>query len=198
LLFKWLDGGLWRRIGASDSEVKVEKVAFVPAQIRAGRALVGCSQEELALEAGIGLTSLRELEGQKRPPDTGAATKIRRALDHRGVAFVPSGRDGEPGVRLIDNRPHIIRRPTQMTFWEGMPFTVEWEGKEVPVFLARTVLDDLGNYTDNPPDESYLQTFEEYRGEILDGVRRAILEGGNINDRGNLYVRNKDIERFNK
>jgi transcriptional regulator with XRE-family HTH domain len=187
-----------RQLGASDSECHTEKEAFVPAQIRAGRALVGCSQEELATAAEISLTSLREIEGQKRPPDTGAAGKIHRALDNLGVAFVPSGPEGGPGVRLIDNRPHIIRPPTTMMFWEGMPFSVEWQGKEVPVYVSREVIDDLGRHTGNPPDKVYLQTFEEFRGTILDGVRRAIVEPENFDDRGRLHVRHKDIAEFNR
>ena len=176
----------------------MEKLAFVPAQIRAGCALVGCSQDELALEAGISLTSLREIEGQRRPPDTAAADKIRRALDNRGVAFVPSDKGGGPGVRLIDNRPHIIRPPTTMTFWEGMPFTVEWEGKEVTVFVSREVIDDLGRHTGHPPDSEYLRTFGEFRGSILDGVQFAIVDQANFDDRGRLHVRHKDIAEFNQ
>ena len=174
----------------------MEREAFVPAQIRGGRALIACSQEELAERAGISLTSLREIEGQRRPPDTEAAGKIRRAFDNLGVAFVPSGPDGGPGVRLIDNRPHIIRPPTTMMFWEGMPFTVEWEGKEVRVFVTREVIEDLGRHTGNPSDAVYLQTFDKFKGAILDGVRQAIADPGNFDDRGRLHVRHKDIAKF--
>lgn len=171
----------------------MERLAFVPAQIRAGRALVGCSQEELAAASGVSLTSLREIEGQKRPPDTDVAAKIRRALDNLGVAFVPSGPDGGPGVRLIDNRPQIIRPPTTMMFWEGMPFTVEWQGKEVRVFVAREVIEDLGRLAGTEPESVYLQTFEKFRGEILAGVARAIVDPENFDKRGRLFVRDKDI-----
>jgi transcriptional regulator with XRE-family HTH domain len=180
------------------SETDMDKEAFVPAQIRAGRALVGCSQEDLAAAAVISLTSLREIEGQRRPPDTDAAGKIRRALDNLGVALVPSGPDGGPGVRLIDNRPHIIRPPTTMMFWEGMPFTVEWQGREVRVFVTREVIDDLGRHTGNPPEGVYLKTFADYKGTILDGVRRAIVDVANFDDRGNLHVRHKDIAEFDR
>lgn len=175
----------------------MEKLAFVPAQIRAARALLGCSQEDLATAADIGLTSLREIEGQKRPPDTEAAGKIRRAFDNLGVAFVPSGPDGGPGVRLIDNRPHIIRPPTTMTFWDGMPFTVEWEGKEVRVCVTREVIEDLGRHQETQPDAVYVQTFEQYRGMILDGVARAIVDPANFDKKGWLYIQHKDIAKFN-
>jgi len=176
----------------------MEKIAFVPAQIRAARALLGRSQEELAEAAKISLTSLREIEGHKRPPDTEAASKIRRALDNLGIAFVPSGPEGGPGVRLINNRPHIIRPPTTMLFWEGIPFTVEWEGREVMVFVSRDVIDDLGQHTGTPPESVYLQTFDQYQGEILDGVAQAITDPSNFDDRQRLRIQHKDIKRFSR
>src|SRR5208283_2560498 len=100
---------------------------IIPAQIRAARALLGWSQEQLTKEAEVGLSTVRDTESERRAADTGAVASIRRALWNGGVVFT-AGREGEgPGVRLVANRPNIIRRPTTMQKWEGMPFTIEWQ-----------------------------------------------------------------------
>jgi transcriptional regulator with XRE-family HTH domain len=166
---------------------------IVPSQIRAGRALVGITQEQLAKEADIGISSLREIEGGRRPPDTGVAVKIRRALENAGVILVPSDTSAGLGVRLADKRPQIIRPPSLMTIWEGMPFTVEWMGEELLVFVAREVLDDLGRFREQQVDEVYLQVFDQFKAEILDGVARAAGNRANYDPRGRLHLRGKDI-----
>lgn len=171
----------------------MSKTAIVAAQIRAGRALVECSQEELSKAAGVGLTSLREIEAQKRPADTAVVSKIRDALENKGVYFVPSGQDYGPGVSLRDKRPNIIRPPSTMTQWDGLPFSVEWKGKELTVFVSREVMEDLGRLSGDEADEVYLQTFEKHRGNILDGVAKAITNPENFDKQGRLHVREQDI-----
>lgn len=166
---------------------------IVPSQIRAGRALVSMTQEDLAKSAEVGIASLREIEGGRRPPDTDVTTKLRRALEKAGVIFVPSDASAGPGVRLADKRPQIIRPPSVITIWEGLPFTVEWMGAELTVFVAREVLDDLGRMLEQQPDEVYLRVFEQFRAEILDGVAHAAANPANFDQRGRLHLRGKDI-----
>jgi transcriptional regulator with XRE-family HTH domain len=48
-----------------------------PAQIRAGRALLEWSQEKLAREARVGISTVRDIESEKRAADTNAVTSIR-------------------------------------------------------------------------------------------------------------------------
>jgi Protein of unknown function (DUF1488) len=167
---------------------------IVPAQVRAGRALLGWSQEQLAQEAEIGLSSVRDTESERRAADTGAVASIRRALWNGGVVFT-AGRQGEgPGVRLVANRPNIIRRPTTVQTFEGMPFAVEWQGKVVTVFVAITVLDDLDGHRGHPTEGEYFKTFERHRGEILDAVAIAITDPDNFDQFGRLYLRQKDLD----
>jgi hypothetical protein len=165
-----------------------------PAQIRAGRALLGWSQEQLAKEAEIALSTVRDTENERRSAGTPAVAAMGRALWNGGVVFEP-GREGKgPGVRLVANRPHIIRRPTAMQKWEGMPFAIEWQGKAVTVFVAFEVIDDLGRHRGSTSDDEYLQTFERYRGEILDAITLAIADPTNFDGYGRLYIRQKDLD----
>ena len=174
----------------------MKKTVVIPAQIRAARAMLDWSQEQLASAAEVALTSVRDLESGKRAADTGTATAVRRALENEGVEFVSGSVEAGPGVRLVANRPNIIRRPTTMTIWDGMPFTVEWQGKEVTVFVARDAIEDLGRHTGNESDAEYLKTFDRFRGSILDGVRQAIQDRKNIDRQGRLIVRGEYIREL--
>lgn len=167
---------------------------IIPAQIRAGRALLGWSQEQLAHEADVALSTVRDTENERRAADTAAVRDIRRALWNGGVVFAPGREDKGPGVHLVANRPHLIRRPTIMQKYEGMPFTVEWQGRVVTVFVAYEVIADLGGHRGATPNEAYLQTFERYRGEILDATTLAITDPENFDRQGRLYVRQKDLD----
>jgi transcriptional regulator with XRE-family HTH domain len=118
-------------------EPSVKKTIIVPAQIRAARAMLEWSQEDLAENSGVSLSTVRDVESQRRPLDTSAATEIHRALENAGLIFIPGAANAGPGVRLVAGRPQVIRPPTVMTMWDGLPFTVEWQGKAVTVYLSR-------------------------------------------------------------
>ncbi len=166
----------------------MKAAATIPAQIRAARGLLDWSQEQLATAAEVALTSVRDLESERRSGDAGTGKSVRRALENAGVDFVAGSEGAGPGVRLVANRPSIIRRPTTMTRWDGLPFTVELQGKEITVLVRRDALDDLGRFTSDQPDAAYIKVFEQYRGDILDGVRQAAADVKNYDNKGFLYV----------
>jgi transcriptional regulator with XRE-family HTH domain len=161
----------------------MKKPIIVPAQIRAARAMLEWSQEDLAEKSGVSLSTVRDVESQRRPLDTAAAAEIHRALENAGLIFIPGAANAGPGVRLVAGRPQVIRPPTVMTMWDGLPFTVEWQGKAVTVYLSREALDDLGRFREARPNADYLKVFEKYRGGILDDVARA-LTAGKATDKG--------------
>lgn len=86
-----------------------------------------------------------------------------------------------------------MRRPTVVTQWEGVPFDVEWQGKTTTVFVSREVLEDLDELRGPAADQELLRAFEKHRGRILDAVASAILDPGNFDKQGRLYIRTKDI-----
>ncbi|WP_082512381.1 helix-turn-helix domain-containing protein [Afipia sp. Root123D2] len=70
-------------------------------QIKAARALLGWSQEDLAREASVSIPTVKRLEALKGELGgrEGTAEKLRSALERSGVRFV--GEDGKGiGVRL--------------------------------------------------------------------------------------------------
>ena len=87
------------------SDVKTPK-ALTSAQIRAARALIRWSAEELARQSSVSTTSIRRAE--LKPSETRLTRvndqAIRRTLEEAGVEFIDAN-GGGPGVRL--RQPHI-------------------------------------------------------------------------------------------
>lgn len=70
-------------------------------QIRAARALLRWSAEDLAREATLGVATIRRAEATEGPLQMTASnlSAVRRALEHAGIEFL-IGNGGGPGVRL--------------------------------------------------------------------------------------------------
>jgi transcriptional regulator with XRE-family HTH domain len=71
------------------------------AQIRAARALLGWSQDQLARRAGVGLATLRRIEQTEGIVKGNFSTvlKIQKALEQAGIQF-NENESGQIGVRL--------------------------------------------------------------------------------------------------
>jgi transcriptional regulator with XRE-family HTH domain len=82
-------------------------------QMRAGRALLGWSQLELAEAASVGVATVRRLEGSNNQIRGSAETvwKIQTALEKAGVEFIPADEMKGPGVRLkqVPEPPRRVR-----------------------------------------------------------------------------------------
>lgn len=72
---------------------------LTPAQSRAARALLDWSQDALATEAHLGLSTIRDFEKGRRVPSHNNLAAIARALEAAGVQFIPEN-GGGPGVRM--------------------------------------------------------------------------------------------------
>lgn len=70
-----------------------------PGQLRAARALIGWTREQLAEAAGTTTRTLARLEAGETEARTSTARAIRAALETAGVIFVQENGEG-PGVRL--------------------------------------------------------------------------------------------------
>ena len=71
------------------------------AQLRAGRALIRWSAEDLARHSAVGVTTIRRAELSEEATSLTAANDraVRRALEDAGVEFIDENGSG-PGVRL--------------------------------------------------------------------------------------------------
>jgi transcriptional regulator with XRE-family HTH domain len=78
---------------------------LTPAQLRAARALLGWSREELAAKSGLGAETVKNFELRGSDPKMGTVQKWRRALEVAGVTFIEETEADGPGVRLKKVRP---------------------------------------------------------------------------------------------
>jgi predicted transcriptional regulator len=71
-------------------------------QLRAARALVGWSRDDLAAATGSTVRNLARIEAGEITPRPATVAAIRAALEAAGVVFLADGEapDGGPGVRL--------------------------------------------------------------------------------------------------
>lgn len=72
---------------------------ITPAQVRAARALVELSREELAAASGVGARTIADFESGKREPIRSTMAALRNALEAAGIIFIDENGEG-PGVRL--------------------------------------------------------------------------------------------------
>lgn len=162
--------------------------SLIPAQVRAARGLLNWTQERLATDAKIALSSIREIENEKRAAEPGTLASVRRSLEKAGVEFVPGTADqGGPGVRLSAKKPNIIRRPTVIDFFDGMPVDIEFKGRQFKALISREVIEDLGQLREEPKS-AWLRVFDEHETAILNGIRRAFESDERWDERGRLRV----------
>jgi transcriptional regulator with XRE-family HTH domain len=78
------------------------RLMIYPVQVRAGRSLLGLSQEDLAERASISIVTLKRLEaaGTEIRGSARTVAKVQRALERAGIVFIDQDDRGGPGVRL--------------------------------------------------------------------------------------------------
>jgi len=72
---------------------------ITPRQIRAARALLGWSQQQLADKAIVSLNAVTRMEKGKVDSRLSTVSAVEKALTKAGVEFLPAGERGE-GVRM--------------------------------------------------------------------------------------------------
>ena len=153
------------------------RMLVTPPQLRAARALLGWSQEQMAQAAGVGLSTIRDYENERRAGAMDSLKAICRALENQGVVFLPSRDDYGPGVCLLAKVPNVLRWPVKLGTWSELLIPVEWPGREYAVLVAHEVLDDLGGFRESKPSAEYVRVFEEHRADILRAAASAIDAG---------------------
>jgi transcriptional regulator with XRE-family HTH domain len=172
----------------------LQEPPITPSQIRAGRALVDWSQEQLAAAANVSLSTVRDYEKERRGDIVivGGLKAIRQALESENVHFLRSEGDFGPGVRLRAVMPNVLRWPIKLGRFESLLIPVEWRGQEVEVFVPQAVLDDLGEFRETPPEGAYFRLFEEYRTEILTAAATAI-DAGRVGKDKRVHLTHDDL-----
>jgi transcriptional regulator with XRE-family HTH domain len=79
---------------------------LTPSQLRAARALVGWTRDDLAEASDVFANTIKNFEGGTSDPKLSTLHKWRRALEAVGVEFIDPADGKGPGVRLKSDRPN--------------------------------------------------------------------------------------------
>jgi transcriptional regulator with XRE-family HTH domain len=167
---------------------------ILPSQVQAARALVGWSQEALAKESGVSISTIRDFESGRRLTSPDNLRAMQEALQRKGgVLFVLEDDDGGPGVRLAREKAKVTKHPTKVLFDnDTLPFTVRWRGADVFVYLSREALEDLAETREHLSDRECVAVFTKWQDRILAATTRAIY-AGLVDSHGRLTLRSRDV-----
>ncbi len=87
---------------------------MLPAQCRAGRALIEWSVEDLAEASGVPAAAILDFETGRSPVERAPVEALAAALEHGGVRLIPEN-GGGAGVRLKFTRSEVARIATLET-----------------------------------------------------------------------------------
>jgi len=87
---------------------------LTPSLVNAARALAKIDRQQLAAKAGLEVETLANFEDGLSDIDAAARDKLRQAIEHFGVEFLPPT-DAGPGLRLKFNE----QETGQLLGWEG-------------------------------------------------------------------------------
>lgn len=118
--------------------------SLTPEQVRAARALLAWSQQDLATKAGVGVSTLADFERGQRTPMPNNAEAIRKALEGEGLRFVGGGvvTETSPPV-LADPEPGRLMR------WINATDLAQWGERrdaqgDMPELLTRLIYASVG------------------------------------------------------
>ena len=111
-----------------------------PKHVRAARALLAWSQQDLAKEAGVATSTIADFERGKRKPVANNAQAIRDALEKAGIRFLAKGAVIEPSLPLIA----ASKRPGLPTRWVSAEDLADWANRldgaaSLPTLLAHLI-----------------------------------------------------------
>ena len=77
---------------------------LTPQQLRAGRAFLGWTREEMSEKSGVPAITIKQFESGKTDPRLTTVHKLRRALERAGLIIIDQDDEAGPGLRLRGKR----------------------------------------------------------------------------------------------
>jgi transcriptional regulator with XRE-family HTH domain len=134
------------------------EVPISPAQVRAARALLAWSQQDLARQARVGTSTVADFERGHRTPVANNSEAMRVALENAGISFLPGGAVVGPPPPPIPRAPWDGRAPVR---WVNATDLSQWADRRdgqgsMPELLTRLIRAAAGSTAQLqfPSDES--------------------------------------------
>lgn len=142
-----------------------------PSQCRAGRALLGWSQDDLEARSQVSKKTIAEFEREAQIPYGQTLREIELALEAGGVQII-SENGGGAGVRLKAAVPHQTRKRASR-FDRMAALAVSYRGREYQVQLPTEILDDIDR-TSHRTDAALEKSMDDHMNLILLAAAAAI------------------------
>ncbi len=149
---------------------------LTPKHVRAARALLAWSQQDLAKAAGVATSTVADFERGKRTPVANNAQAIRSALEGAGIRFLPTGAVIGPAI------PSIVpsERPGTPIRWVDAENLSDWANRNDGAVSLPTLIAHLIRATHGPA--------VQLRFPADGGVRHPGWDGHTSTETGSTYV----------
>lgn len=149
---------------------------LTPKHVRAARALLAWSQQDLAKAAGVATSTVADFERGQRTPVANNAQAIRSALEDAGIRFLPTGAIVGPAVPSIAS----AERSGTPIRWVDAEDLANWAGRTDAAFSFPTLLAHLIRATHG--------SLAQLRFPSDEGVRHPGWDGVTSVESGSTYV----------
>ena len=149
---------------------------LIPKHVRAARALLAWSQQDLAKAAGVATSTVADFERGSRTPVANNAQAIRGALEGAGIRFLPAGAVIGPAVPSIP----LSERPGMPIRWVTATDLSHWADRIDGAFSLPTLISHLIRATHGPTAKIHFPADE--------GVRHSGWDGLSSVEMGTTYV----------
>ena len=150
--------------------------SLTPKHVRAARALLAWSQQDLAKAAGVATSTVADFERGRRTPVANNAQAIRETLEGAEIRFLPTGAVVGPAVPRLA----ALGGPTLPVRWVTAEDLSEWANRTDGAFSLPTLLSHLVNATHG--------NFDVLRFPSEEGVRHPGWDGRTSTSTASTYV----------
>jgi len=149
-------------------------------QCRAGRGLLGWTQDDLATNARVSRATVADFEANSRRPMTNNLAAIEDAMFAAGVDFIGEAGAEGVGVRFRERKLQYVKNVRIDTFEGRVTIPMIYAGQEFRCIIPRDVMEDHLRLR----GEGLLRNEEDYRSaasemlhQVLAAVERNLRQG---------------------
>lgn len=136
-----------------------------PAQCRAARAMLGWSQDELAINAQVARASIADFEREVRVPIRTNLVSILSALTAAGIEFIPDSPDKTKGAGVRFRKVELEFDSQVRLNTDSIVVSVRYAGTPLRILVPEEIIDDVGGRmgpSANPTQKQRIQIVQDH------------------------------------
>lgn len=161
-----------------------------PIQCRAGRALLGWSQDDLEARSGVSKKTIADFEREAQIPYDRTLRDLELALEAGGAQLIPEN-GGGAGVRLKAAIPQLTRKRVSR-FDRVANIAIQYRNRDYQLRLSTNILDDIDR-TNHESESAFERSMDAHMNLILLTAAAAI-DAGRAAESGSIELASDDFE----